>query len=384
MNLRGQKVQTGGPAATLVGLLTIIFIFYILLLPADERRDLLTDRDQSIEGERALLNETPGYLSSSQKGYFDHLLPNVYLTKTLNAAILASENPFTTYNGWFTERRKIMQFSIDSLERAESVVLSFQAPERKGTLVITLNGRIVFSGAISTQNIAPVMLPKQLLQSTNTLEFYVVGSFFQRQRYTLTDVKIIADITDIQKQQAVSSFTISEQEHANSESAYIEFYAQCDQGNTGVLTIELNGRIVHSGLPACDSLNREDLFVEDLKQSKNILTFKLDAGSYRLEQTRVRTILKPVKNYIDYFNIKSALYNTILDRKAKIILKIEFVDDSKVKQAQVSINGKFDAIDQRTPNYEKDISTEVREGNNYFEITPLTELNIARVEIRVE
>src|SRR3989344_3467291 len=214
--MRGQKIQSGGPASTLIGILTLIFIFYILLLPADERRDLLDDNNESTDAERLLLNETPGYLSSSEKGFFDHHLPNMYLTKTLNAAILANENPFTIYNGWFTEQRKTMQFSINNLERTEKVVLAFQAPERKGALVITLNGHVIFSGAINTQNIAPVILPHSLLQSVNTLEFYVVGSFSQKQRYTLTDVKIIADITDIQKQQAVSSFTISSHEHEKS------------------------------------------------------------------------------------------------------------------------------------------------------------------------
>lgn len=383
--MRGQvKVQTGGPAAALVGIITLIFVFYILLLPADERKELLDTQNKSINEEEQLLNENPGYLSSSQKGYFDHPLPNIYLTKTLNAAILAMENPFTIYNGWFTEQRKAMQFSIDQIERAESVALAFQAPERKGVLVITLNGNVVFSGAMNSQNTAPVVLPKSLLQSTNFVEFYVVGSFFQKQRYTLSDVKIIADITDIQKQQAISSFTISDQEYGNLESAYIEFYAQCDQGNTGIITLELNGRIVHSGVPACDSLNREDLFIEDLKQGKNIVTFKLDAGSYRLEQIRIRNTLRPVKNYIDYFNVKSSLYNSIKDKRGKIIMEIEFVDDNKAKQAQVNVNGKFDAIDQRTPEYERDISTLVREGNNYLEIKPVTELNIARVEIRVE
>jgi len=41
-------------------------------------------------------------------------------------------------------------------------------------------------------------------------------------------------------------------------------------------------------------------------------------------------------------------------------------------------------IDQKDPDYERDITSFVREGNNYLEIKPLTELDIARVEVRVE
>ncbi|MBS3125139.1 hypothetical protein J4211_02710, partial [Candidatus Woesearchaeota archaeon] len=336
------------------------------------------------EREKVLLNETPGHLSSSQKSVFDHLLPNIYLTESRNAAILASENPFTVYNGWFSEQRKLLQFSIPSIENTPAVALSFQAPERHGNLIITLNGNLIFNGPISTQNVAPILLPRSLLQSTNTLEFAVTGGFFQTRRYSLTDIKIIADITDTEKQQAVSSFTLSENEFDNLESAYLEYLPLCDQGNVGVLTLELNGRIVHSGTPGCDSLNREDLFVDDFKQGKNIVTFKLNTGSYRLEQVRARTVLKPVKTFIDYFSLKEKAYERVRDGADDIILHIEFVDDEKTKQAQVNINGRYDIIDQKGADYEREISSFVREGNNYLEIKPLTELNIARVEVRVE
>src|SRR3989338_7670751 len=111
--MMADKTNTGGPAATLVGILTLMFIFYILLLPADERRDLLdTNNSTTTESERVLLNETPGHLTSSQKSVFDHLIPNIYLSESRNAAVLANENPFTVRNGRFSQARKIIQFSI--------------------------------------------------------------------------------------------------------------------------------------------------------------------------------------------------------------------------------------------------------------------------------
>src|SRR3989344_3260617 len=153
--MMADKIQTGGPAATLVGILTLMFIFYILLLPADERKDLLDTSNQTgtLLSERVLLNETPGHLTSSQKSVFDHLLPNIYLSESRSSAILANENPFTVHNGWFSEQRKIMQFSIPNLDNTPSVILSFQAPERHGNLVIALNGQILFDGPVSTQNV---------------------------------------------------------------------------------------------------------------------------------------------------------------------------------------------------------------------------------------
>lgn len=63
---------------------------------------------------------------------------------------------------------------------------------------------------------------------------------------------------------------------------------------------------------------------------------------------------------------------------------MEFVDDGEKKQAQLNVNGKFDAINQIDPEYEKDITTLVREGNNYVEIKPFTELNIVKLTIKAE
>ena len=91
-----------------------------------------------------------------------------------------------------------------------------------------------------------------------------------------------------------------------------------------------------------------------------------------------------MKKYLDYFNIDEDLYDKVLAKDAHIILVMEFVDDRKVKEAEINVNGVKDTIDQRDPDYEKDLSKIIREGNNYIEITPKTELDITKLEIRIE
>jgi hypothetical protein len=48
------------------------------------------------------------------------------------------------------------------------------------------------------------------------------------------------------------------------------------------------------------------------------------------------------------------------------------------------VNGKLDVIDQRDSRFARDISSVVREGNNYIEIQPLAELDVVRLEVRAE
>ena len=374
--------QNGGGAATLVGVITLFFVFYILFLPAEDREDLFERNDS--EDDDFLLNESPGRISYSQKGTFDRSIPNIYLAEAKNSAILASENPFIVKKGWFSEERKTFIFSISDLTKTENIRLSFQAPERHGTLVITLNNNVIFANNMASQNIPPLTLPRQVLAPINSLEFFVTGNFFESKEYSLHDVKVIADITDAQRQEATSSFTISETEFDNLESAFLEFYPLCDQRNAGIITLELNDRQVYNGVPSCDSLTRQDLFTRDLREGKNTITFRIASGNYRFEAIRIRTALKPSRTFIDYFTVTKDQYHDIRDTSDRAILRLEFVDNSDRKKAQLNINGRYDSIDQRDSEYEKDISNIIREGNNYIEIKPLTDLDIARLEIRVE
>jgi hypothetical protein len=386
MNRRAQKFQTGNPAASLIGIITLLFIFYILFLPPAERQTLLEGENATSvsEAELTLLDAAPGRLTFSDKSVFDHRIPNVYLVETRNAVILAKENPFVVNKGWFGEQKKSMVFPVMDLENTENVILGFQAPERAGTLQISLNGQLIYENKLSIQNPPPVSLPKTLLKDTNILEFTVIGGFFSKKKYSLSDVKVVGDITDVQRQMATNTFTISNTEHDNLDTAYLDFYPICDQNSVGVLNIELNGKIIYSAAPACEGPNRQDLYAEDLRIGKNTLLFRISKGSYRVEQVKARTVLKPVKAYIDFFNVKSSIYNDVLDKDKIVLLTLEFVDDSVSKRAELNVNGRMFAVDQRNNKYERDISSLIREGNNYIEIKPLTELDVVKLQVRAE
>lgn len=383
-----RKAQGASGAATLIGIILVLFIFYILFLPPEERKSLLEEGTLTTPGEGSigskLLDVAPGRLTFTDKKVIDHSIPNIYLESAQESVILAQENPFTIYKGLFGEQKKRMVFSVDNLNNLESVMLGFSAPYRKGILTITLNGMPVFENAIPVQNVPPVVLPKSLIRETNELEFSVQGSWIQRKKFELSDIKVVGVLTDAARQRAESSFMISPTEFDNLESAFLDFFPICNQVQVGVMTVSLNGKLLFAAPPACDSLNRQDVFKDDLKEGKNTVSFQIDRGSYRIEQVRLRTTLKPVQSYIQYFDVKQSLYNDVLDKKRKVILKLEFVNDGQSKRADVSVNGKLMALDQKTNIFEREISTAVREGNNYLEIRPLSEMNIVRVEARVE
>jgi len=383
-----RKAQ-GSQAATLVGIILVMFIFYILFLPAQERKALLEGDNLSQISDGSypsgkLFEISPGRLTFTEKTVLDHSIPNIYLEESRESVILAQENPFTIYKGLFGEQKKRMVFGVEDLANLKNVVLGFSAPYRKGILTISLNGAVIFENAVPVQNPPPIVLPRALLKEANELEFFVEGSWIQRKKFELSDIKVVGELTDIARQRAQSSFTISPTEYDNLKTAFLDFYPICEQARVGIMTVALNDKLLFAGQPACDSLNRQDVFLEDLREGKNTVSFSIDSGAYRLEQIRLRTNLEPVKSFIEYFDVKQSLYNSLLDKSRKVILRIEFVNDGQSKRADVSVNGRLMSIDQKTNVFEREISESLREGNNYIEIRPLSDLNVVRVDARVE
>lgn len=380
-----KKAQAGG----LIGIIALILIFYLLFIPPEERAELLKEEPTLREIEeitgKALLTASPGVLTKLEQTSFDHDFPNIVLSEERQAAVLAQINPFRITKGLFSQNFKTTTFTIPDLKTIDNVVLSFQATTRRGILKILLNDVPIFEGEVKTRNPQPIVLPKALLKQTNTLEFQVMGfSLFFKREYSLEDIKIIGEIIDVKKQQSAHAFGIPAAEYESLESGYISFAPVCDQKTIGILDVVLNDKIIFSATPDCNTLNRQDVFKDDLVKGKNALGFKLSQGIARLEQIRLKTIVKPTKGFSDYFQIDPKVYTEIVTGKARIVLNMEFVDDGKLKEAKLNINNKLDAISQRANIFFKDISGEVQEGNNFISIEPITDLNIIRLEVRVE
>jgi len=386
---RGQA--SGGAAATLIGLITLMLIFYILFLPPEERKALLKDETTGdmpggIPGVGdVLFKGAPGRLTYIGQTEFDHLIPNIVLTEERQAKVLAEANPFIVKKGWFRRQFKNLTFVLPELETVDNVLLSFQTPMHRGRLKILFNGVPVFESDIRVQNPQPVLIPKSLLRVTNTVEFQVwgFGLIFSRQ-YNIEDIKVIGEITDVRKQMAANSFSIPEIEHENIESGYLGFYPVCDQNEVGVMDITLNDKVIYSAVPVCESPTRQDLYKEDFRTGKNSLGFKLRSGMARLEQMKAKTFVKPTKGFQDFFFIEADVFTAIATGRAHSILEIEFVDDGRLKEARTNVNGRMDVFSQRDRLFARDISAVVRDGNNFIGLEPMADLNVISIQVRVE
>jgi len=396
--MQKRRAQASG-AATVVGLMLLLFIFYIIFIPAETRQELMGEKETATaapgtgatqhENEEInfLLQAAPGKIAFAEEDKIEHSIPNLWLAESKDAQVIDSYNPMAVRRGWFVNEVARLPFTMGNLADTFNAALIFSAPVREGLLAIKLNDKVVFEGELTNANAAPVMLKKDWLQRDNIIELSVAGvglRFWDVNEYQLTGIQVIADITDWQRQQATNIFTVAQDEFNSIKTSRLEFSPVCDQETTGVLGIYFNEKNVYSAVPDCDSMNKFDLFPADFAVGKNAVLFKITQGSYLLDRIKIVNTLKEPKAFVSYFYANAENYTDISSGVFRAWLNITFVDDDLAKQAVANVNGRYSYIDQETPTYLKDISDYIVEGNNYISLTPETELNVVKLEIYTE
>jgi len=386
---KGQEVPVGSSAAVVIGAITVLIIFYIVFLPPAERAVLLGTESLSGDGTTGtsftIYEKAIGKVDYSGARYYDHTIPNLFLSETTDTKSLKEFSAFLTQNGWFVKNQKELEFSLTNLQNTDFVRLSFDAEKHEGILRVTLNNKIIYENEITTFTVAPIELERNLLRADNKLKFEVSGvglRFWKKNEYSFTNVKILADITDRTKQEGQNLVIIRKEEKDNIESSYLQFDAICQQSAVGPLEVYFNNREVYNAVPDCNTLNRIDVNPEDISEGMNTLRFRTTEGNYRLETMKLRVYQKEGRAIVDYFTIEEEDWEDI--KNAETFIRIRFVDDGEDKTAQLNINGRFKYIDQKEPEYEVKITRFLEQGNNYIRIEPKTSFEIVDVKIYTE
>ncbi len=390
--LRKKGQHAGSQAAFIIVAITIVLVAYVLFLPPEEREALLDDDNgdgyfiTASAKNATILNSTSMRLEYVGEDDIEHIIPNVYLSERIEANILEAYNPFYIRNGWFDKKTYEAVFYITDLAFTDNVALSFEAPKAQGNLLVSVNGVQIFDYETTQLNVGPVEIRNELLvEGENTLVFTVRGvgiKFWTTNEYSIEDAQITADLKDISQRTSLSTFTVTNEEYNNIESARLDFYPVCAEASVGTLEIEINNRLIYSAVPDCETINRFDIFQRDLNAGKNTISFMTTKGSYRVELIKLKTDLKDVKTYLDYFEINSTAYEEIEDGDKELWLEINFVDDGEDKEAEININGHLTYLDQRDQVYRRKIHYWVEEGaRNYLEIKPFTVLKIVDLNV---
>ncbi len=390
MRLQGNVGRKGYAASSLIGIILLILILWIIFLPPAERNKLLDDKNTSGSGSSirnaTLLSVNIGSLAGSTKDIIDHPIPTMLLTELTSAIVLSAPGPVSVSHSLFSGQDRSISFSVPALTLTDAVRLSFRPTKRQGVLTMTLNDVVIYDETPSASP-QPLTLPKGLLKESNTMVVSVSSpgiAFWRTNEYVLDAFQIVGDVRDEKRQSGTSKFVVENDELSNFKNSFLEFVPACDTNAVGLLSVTLNNRKLFEGVPDCSGVNRQDLSVGDLLQGTNTILFNIAKGKVRIDQAHVHTTLTPTKSKILYFPINQILFDEIGSGISHVSLKFLFVNDGKSKEGVININGKYDTLDQTDSTLLVDISNDVVLGNNYVEIVPKSELNIVRMDVRVE
>ncbi len=397
-----KKAQDGTKAATLVAIIGGLIILYILFVPPSERQELLnltneTDGEGNGEAngeisEGILLLEHPGLLEHISATEFEKSIPPLTLFVSTEAVTLKTAEAITVKNSWFSSQAYNLTFSLGDVENTKNTLFSVNIDDHEGELILELNGQRIYEKEQENPNLA-VRLPSDLLKGSNTLIIQAgsVGfAFWKTSYYDLSNLKLVADITDISGKKSQSSFIISSTEHNNLETARLRFYVDCgDKADLGKLDVEVNNRNVYSQIPVCGDIVSQPISTNILSSGENTITFSTEVKEpseafYLMDNILIRLQLKEPVPFTYYFDLNSAQFNTISSGGNNLTLELLFTDSATRKNADLFINGIQTGFETREREYTRNINSFAKEGTNAIKIEPVSTFEVVDLAVKLE
>ncbi len=377
----------------LILVIGIAIILYILMLPPDDRADLLGENRSYISDGIHKLNITvllakePGTLQYLAEDTVEIDIPSFNLFTKKDAVVLVEFDSIYLSKSLFNYVYRNVTFPLRETENIDNFVMSFSAPKHEGVLTITLNGNIIMSRELRNANPEPLRLPAEYLEQMNTLEFSVSGpgmNFWESNEYTIENIKLTADVTDFSGQENRQTFLVSKQEKSLLEEGILNFVIDCDVANSAPLQIFLNNRDIYSGVPDCGTRMRLPPIPSDrILEGENTLRFRSEQGFYIIYNIEMQLNLEKPIYPTYYFTIEEGdMWEHVDDMTADFNVTLVFSEGEEYKKGEIWLNGHITEIETRDLVYTRKLNQYARKGNNAIEIRPRSEkLEVTELQV---
>jgi len=370
--------------AVLVFLIAVFMALFVLLLPSEDRTELLNsnldgDQEESSK-ETLLLTQSPGLLKPSSDDETIHKIDSVNLFLRDEPSVSDLATKLVVSQGVFSSDIRKLTFKAEDTENLENANLFFTVEEGNGNLVISLNDVEVFVG--QSNGLQSIVLPRNLLQEVNTLKFEVSSpgiNIFRSNEYTLRDVKVRQSF-EIVNTKEKRRIVLSAAEKGDGKLGYRLF---CNSAaDVSRLRIFLNEKELSDEVITCGSSEKEaEIDSSDLDGGENELIFEIDEGDYLISDIEL-TVKSSEGGSISYrFAVSENDFEDIHNGDREVELDIQFADDEE-KKFVFEINNNEFTIDIEDNEYNQDnLGRFIEEGNNVFKITPQSEFNIDKFDL---
>src|SRR3989338_859372 len=390
---RGQAAGAG----ILVAVIAIAIITFVIFISPEERSQLLdedfsdttgTSRADELEDATTsvnLLKESPGRIDFLSQTEIDHPLPSVNIYTKTESQVLAEKASTFAKKSVFSEEQGNFKFTLGDIGLTENVLLAFEVSDISGRLMVSLNGENIFDGELKEGNPAPILLPQSFLKKDNELIFTLSSpgfAFWKTNKVVLQNVKIVADVTDIDVRSSRHTFLVSETEKRNLEKATLKFEPDCRFGEVGPLLVSLNGEELYNAVPDCDLAFVPIEFSPDLLiQGENSVTFTTTTGVYVLSHVVIESELTEIEFPTYYFELSQEDYEDVKNEDKRGRLRLDFVVVVSSKYGEIVFNGYQNHFDTRESSIALDVSRDILAGTNSVKIKPRKTIEVRELKV---
>lgn len=376
-----KRGQSAAGAAIFLAIISGLLIMFIVLMPPQERAELLGDKSSSGSissssgsGAANLLLTSPGKIDYLARREMEHPLPVVQVFTQAQSEVIAEKNLIYARKNLFDREESVFKFNIPDLVNTKEVMLNFKVKSIRGRLNVLLNGEIIFNAPTEADNSLTLNLPQNSLKENNELVFGVSSpgmAFWATNEVSIEEAKVVGQIMNLDGQYSKQVFLVSEMEKRNLEKVILRFQPECRNGDVGKLRVTLNNNEIYKGIPDCElALVPIEIAPNLIQENENGLVFQAERGRYVLSHVSVTSKLKELDFPTYYFGLSHETYSDVVNGSKSIELKVYFVDDGESKYGDILVNGHYYGFDTKALSMKMNISSDVVQGNNALKIKP--------------
>ena len=378
-------VDTNASAvASLIAVIALFMIVVILLMPSQERHDLLGD-NPSISGtnnSKVILSEYTGNVNPTEKeATIKHILQPVHLFTEDESEVISLSDGTEVKKSLFNSIEREFNLKVDEPQNIKDLSLYVLASEVSGNLIIKLNDEIIFDEKLEKNQPKIIQLPNSKIKNNNLIRVSVgsPGLLVGTNLYNIEYIKARKSYS-IVNNNAERQLSITASELSGTSKALLSY--ECISEEIGSkLRIYLNNNIIFNSYLDCSTETPIELDKSYLIQGPNKLIFETTSGNYLINDIKLETISEK-KGYPEYyFKIDDSDYKEIRFGNLDVILSFFLYGGSK--KLNVYINENKIEISTDESNYLTSISKYIQKGDNSLKIEPLTSFEIISLKVEI-
>ena len=287
---RNFKSAQGGATAGAVVLFVILIgiMAYVLLIPPQYREELGLEYLPPINYTAILLSESPGLLSAGVEGEvetYSHDLASITVDNAPKEAADLIVSQALVKKSLITAQPLSFSFDVPGPEVFSSAEVNFNTIEvGGGKLVVSLNDRKIFSGAIEPGRNVRIPLPAYLIKESNDVRISVSSPgwrFWAVNSYLLSDLYLVKYEYTSPTAIVEQVISLTDKEVRNIKEAKVQGYIKQRSVDSAKLELKVNGNLVYTATPVGTPTLSVSIPTDFVRSGSNSLVWAVDKdGTY--------------------------------------------------------------------------------------------------------